>query len=92
MKILIFGLPGSGKTTLASTLAYHFKVPHYNADTVREYHDDWDFELSIGKKQIKAQEDKIQDSRNKFLEYLADINAEADEVYNYLDKLSNEGW
>lgn len=56
------------------------------------YHDDWDFELSIGKKQIKAQEDKIQDSRNKFLEYLADINAEADEVYNYLDKLSNEGW
>ena len=56
------------------------------------YHDDWDFELSIGKKQIKAQEDKIQDSRNKFLEYLADINAEADEVYNYLDKLSNQGW
>ena len=45
MKILIFGLPGSGKTTLASTLAYHFKVPHYNADTVREYHDDWDFSV-----------------------------------------------
>ena len=43
MKILIFGLPGSGKTTLASELAYKFKVPHYCADTIREFHKDWDF-------------------------------------------------
>ena len=43
MKILIFGLPGSGKTTLARELAYHFLLPHYNADTVREHYDDWDF-------------------------------------------------
>ena len=43
MKILIFGLPGSGKTTFAKELAYHFTVPHYNADTFREYYDDWDF-------------------------------------------------
>jgi hypothetical protein len=56
------------------------------------YHDDWDFELSIGKKADKAQEDKIQNSRNKFADYLIDINAQADEVYDYLDKLSNEGW
>jgi hypothetical protein len=56
------------------------------------YHDDWDFELSIGKKANKAQEDKIQASRNKFTDYLIDINAQADDVYDYLDKLSNEGW
>ena len=43
MKILVFGLPGSGKSTFARELAYHFLVPHYNADSVREYHDDWDF-------------------------------------------------
>ena len=43
MKILIMGLPGSGKTTLARTLAGHFLVPHVNADTLREFHDDWDF-------------------------------------------------
>jgi adenylylsulfate kinase len=43
MKILVFGLPGSGKSTFARELAYHFLVPHYNADTFREYYDDWDF-------------------------------------------------
>lgn len=43
MRILIMGLPGSGKTTLARELSYHFLVPHYNADTLREKHNDWDF-------------------------------------------------
>ena len=56
------------------------------------FHDVWDFELSIGKKAAKAQDDKIQASRNKFEDYLIDINAQADEVYDYLDKLANEGW
>ena len=41
--ILIMGLPGTGKTTLAKELAYHFHVPHYNADTMRGYYGDWDF-------------------------------------------------
>jgi len=43
MKVLIFGLSGSGKTTLAKELAYHFQLPHYNADTIREFYNDWDF-------------------------------------------------
>ena len=46
MKVLIFGLPGSGKTTLARELAYAFRVPHYNADVMREYYDDWDMNMS----------------------------------------------
>lgn len=34
-KILIMGLPGSGKTTLAKTLAPMLKAVHFNADEVR---------------------------------------------------------
>lgn len=37
------GLPSSGKSTVARELSYHFLVPHYNADTLREKCDDWDF-------------------------------------------------
>lgn len=43
MKILIFGLPGSGKTTLARPLAELIGGVHINADAVRQHYDDWDF-------------------------------------------------
>ena len=43
MKILIFGLPQLGKTTLAKELSYHFLLPHHNADVYREKFIDWDF-------------------------------------------------
>jgi adenylylsulfate kinase len=36
MKVLIMGLPGSGKTYLASRLAQRLKGIHLNADRVRE--------------------------------------------------------
>jgi adenylylsulfate kinase len=43
MKILIFGLPGSGKTTLAKPLAELLGGIHINADEVRTHYNDWDF-------------------------------------------------
>jgi len=43
MKILIFGLPGSGKTTLAKPFAELLGGVHINADAVRTTYDDWDF-------------------------------------------------
>jgi adenylylsulfate kinase len=43
MKILIFGLPGSGKTTLAKPFAELIGGVHINADQVREEYNDWDF-------------------------------------------------
>lgn len=43
MKILIFGLPGSGKTTLATPFAELIGGVHINADQIRKEYDDWDF-------------------------------------------------
>ena len=46
MKILICGLPGSGKTWLAERLIKHIKnCAWYNADFVRKFSNDWDFEM-----------------------------------------------
>ena len=44
----MFGLPGSGKTTLAKALESKltmsgYRVQHYNADEVRKQANDWDF-------------------------------------------------
>lgn len=43
MKILIFGLPGSGKTTLAKPFANLISGVHINANAIREKYNDWDF-------------------------------------------------
>ena len=42
MKILIMGLPGSGKTYLAKRMQPILKAAWYNADIVREIANDWD--------------------------------------------------
>tara|TARA_B110000240_G_C13468145_1_gene439680 strand:+ start:387 stop:881 length:495 start_codon:yes stop_codon:yes gene_type:complete len=45
MKILVCGLPGSGKTWLSERLVKHIdNCAWYNADFVRKYANDWDFE------------------------------------------------
>jgi len=41
--ILIMGLPGSGKTTLADELAPSLKAKRLNADEIRKEANDWDF-------------------------------------------------
>ena len=43
MKILVMGLPGSGKTYLTQRLAPLLEAAWYNADKVREMANDWDF-------------------------------------------------
>ena len=45
MKILIFGLPGSGKTTLAEPLAKLLNGVHVNADEVRKKYEGHDIKL-----------------------------------------------
>ena len=41
--ILVMGLPGAGKTTLANELAKLIKAKRLNADEIRKAADDWDF-------------------------------------------------
>mgnify|MGYP005688771465 FL=1 len=52
MKILIMGLPGSGKTWLGERLGQHFMIPYWDADDVRRiYGQDWDFSPQAREKQ-----------------------------------------
>ena len=44
MKILIMGLPGSGKTWLAERLQKHLNCAWFNADMVRNMANDWNFD------------------------------------------------
>jgi adenylylsulfate kinase len=49
-RILVMGLPGAGKTTLAAAIlkyleSYDMKCIWLNADRVREEYDDWDFSV-----------------------------------------------
>ena len=51
--ILIMGLPGSGKTTLANELAPMLNAKRLNADEVRKEAKDWDFSEEGRKRQAK---------------------------------------
>ena len=52
-KILVMGLPGSGKTTLASKLAPLIKAKWLNADKIRKELNDWDFSEKARLRQAK---------------------------------------
>lgn len=43
MKILVFGLPGAGKTYISRLLANELDCMHFDADVVRHVANDWDF-------------------------------------------------
>ena len=51
--ILIMGLPGSGKTTLANELGPMLNAKRLNADEVRTEANDWDFSEEGRKRQAK---------------------------------------
>jgi adenylylsulfate kinase len=56
-RILIMGLPGSGKTTLSQNLVKRLMLTHsvswFNADSVREQFNDWDFSPEGRERQMK---------------------------------------
>ena len=55
--ILIMGLPGAGKTTLANELAPIIKAKRLNADEVRKSANDWDFSENGRIRQAKRMAD-----------------------------------
>jgi adenylylsulfate kinase len=55
--ILIMGLPGAGKTTLANELSKLIECKRLNADEIRKAANDWDFSEEGRKRQAKRMSD-----------------------------------
>ena len=71
--ILIMGLPGSGKTTLASELVPLLKAKWLNADEVRKEANDWDFSAEGRTRQAKRMWAKAQEFRDQGNYVVADF-------------------
>ena len=73
-KILIMGLPDSGKTTLAKLLAPMFNAVLLNEDEIRKEANDWDFSemgRSIQTNRMKRLADEaIQNNRNVIADFV----------------------
>jgi len=80
-KILIFGLPGSGKTTLASRLVELLgNADWYNADKVREEHNDWDFSMEGRQRQMERMKSLTNQSIDKGNYAIADFVCPTNEL------------
>ncbi len=67
MKVLIIGLPGSGKTTLAEKLTKLLNANWINADKIREKYNDWDFSEEGVLRQAKRMGDLADKLKGKFV-------------------------
>ena len=56
--ILVMGLPGAGKTTLANELSQLIECKRLNADEIRKAANDWDFSVEGRKRQAKRMSDE----------------------------------
>ncbi len=71
--ILIMGLPGSGKTTLANELAPLLNAKRLNADEVRKEANDWDFSPEGRTRQAKRMWSKAEEYRSQGHHVVADF-------------------
>lgn len=80
-RILIFGLPGSGKSTLAEKLAEVLvNADWWNADKIREVHNDWDFSTEGRERQALRMRDYVRKSVAKGKYGIADFVCPTNEL------------
>tara|TARA_B110001452_G_scaffold248578_1_gene235448 strand:- start:392 stop:799 length:408 start_codon:yes stop_codon:yes gene_type:complete len=80
--ILIMGLPGSGKTTLASELAPLIGAARINADEVRKKSNDWDFSEEGRKRQAKRMANLAKEKKQQGHHVIADFICPTPEARN----------
>jgi adenylylsulfate kinase len=70
-RILVMGLPGSGKTTFSQDLVKRLMLTHsvswFNADSVREQFNDWDFTPEGRARQVQRMINLSNDSTSDFV-------------------------
>ena len=71
--ILIMGLPGAGKTTLANELDKLIGSKRLNADEIRRAANDWDFSEEGRKRQAKRMADAALKLKNEGNNVIADF-------------------
>ena len=71
--ILIMGLPGAGKTTLANELAKLISSKRLNADEIRRDANDWDFSEEGRKRQAKRMAEDAIKLKNEGNNVIADF-------------------
>ena len=71
--ILVMGLPGAGKTTLANELAKLIKAKRLNADEIRKAANDWDFSEEGRTRQAKRMSEAALKIKNEGNNVIADF-------------------
>ena len=80
--ILIMGLPGSGKTTLANALAPLLNAKRLNADEVRTSANDWDFSEEGRTRQAKRMSEAALKIKSEGNNVIADFICPTPEARN----------
>ena len=80
--ILVMGLPGAGKTTLANELAPNLNAKPLNADEVRKAANDWDFSEEGRTRQAKRMAEHALKLKNEGNYVVADFICPTPEARN----------
>jgi len=73
IKILVMGLPGSGKTWLSQRLQKHLECAWYNADALREMANDWEFNQEARQRQALRMRNIADFERNQGKSVICDF-------------------